>query len=118
MAVTIANVRRSRAGNIRKVFVDITGPASYTSPGGEVLTLAQLQALFPEIWGSLQALPANLNNILKFDAETPITGQAVVLDRATLKIKYYNGTTEIANAVALNAVVTRVEISYQSVTGA
>ena len=116
MAVTIANVRRSRAGNIRKVYVDITGPASYTT-NGEVLTVAQLQALAPEVWSGLQAVPANLNAILKFDAETPITGQAVVLDRATLKVKYYNGTTEIANATNLSAVVTRVEISYQAVTG-
>lgn len=117
MAVTIANVRRSRAGNVRKVYVDVTGPASYTT-GGEVLTVAQLQALAPEIWANLQAVPANLNQVLKFDAETPITGQAVVLNRATLKIMYFNGTAEIANATALNAVVTRVEISYQAVTGA
>lgn len=117
MAVTIANVRRSRAGNIRKVFCDITGPASYTT-NGEVLTLAQLQALAPEIWANLQALPTTLNLIIMFNAETPTTGQAVVLDRTNLKVKYYNGTAEIANATNLSAVVTRVEISYQAVTGA
>jgi len=117
MAVTIANVRRSRAGNIRKVYVDITGPASYGA-GGELLTVAQLQALAPEVWAGLPAVPANLNAIIHFNAETPITGQAVVLNRATLKIMYFNGTTEIAGAVNLSAVVTRVEISYQAVTGA
>lgn len=117
MAVTISNVRRSRAGNVRKVYVDVTGPASYSALG-EILTLAQLQALAPEIWSGLAALPANLNAILKFDAEVPITGHGLTLNRATLKILYFNGIVEIAGAVNLSTVVTRVEISYQAVTGA
>lgn len=118
MAVTIANVRRTRQGNLREVIVDITGPASYTA-NGEAVTLAQLQALAPEIWSNLAALPANLNSILQFDAETgQSTGHALSLDRTNLKFRYWNGTTEIAGAVNLSTVTIRARITYQAGTGA
>ena len=117
MPVAITAVRRSRAGNIRKIYVDITGPASYTT-GGEILTVAQLQALAPEIWSGLAALPSNLNAIIHFNAEVPITGQTVILNRATLKVMYFAGAAEAASLANLSAVVARVEIEYQSVTGA
>jgi len=117
MAVTFAVVRRSRQGNLRKVIVDVTGPASYTT-NGEAVTAAQIAALFPETSGNLTAAPANLNQIIQWDAEGTTGGHAVVLDRANLKVKYYNGTTEIANATNLSAVVARAEITYQASSGA
>jgi hypothetical protein len=115
MAVTITPVRRQRQGNIRTVLVDITGPASYTA-NGEVLTAAQVAALFPEVYSNLTALPANANQILQFDAETPATGHALCLDRTNWKMRYFNGTTEIAGAVNLSAVTIRVGITYQQGT--
>lgn len=117
MPVAITAVRRSRTGNLRKIYVDIVGPASYLT-NGEVLTVAQLQALAPEVWAGLQAVPANLNAIVSFQAEPSISGHTVVLDRATLKVKYYNGTTEIANTTNLSAVTVRAEIVYQGSSGA
>lgn len=116
MAVSFSVVRRSRQGNLRKVIVDMTGPASYTT-GGEVLTIAQYNALFPETHGSAGALPANANNILVFMAEDSTGGHAVALDRTNLKVMYFNGTTQIANATNLSAITQRVEITYQVSSG-
>lgn len=113
MAVSISNVRRLRQGNLREVIVDITGPASYSS-GGETITLAQLQALAPEAFANLAALPSNLNAFLQFDAEGSTGGHALVLDRANLKFMYFNGTTQIAGAVNLSAITIRARITYQS----
>ena len=104
MAVTIANVAHVIRGNERVRYVDITGPASYTT-NGEALTAANIAALTDgDGW--------TISNILKFDAEVPVTGQSLSLDRTNSKIKYYNGTTEIAAAVNLSTVVTRCEVTY------
>lgn len=117
MAVSFsAPIRRTRQGNLRKVIVDMTGPASYTT-GGEVLTLAQYNALFPETHANALALPANANNIILFVAEDSTGGHAAVLDRANLKVMYFNGTTQITNATNLSSVTVRVEITYQVATG-
>jgi hypothetical protein len=47
-----------------------------------------------------------------FDAELGPAGHSVYLDRANLKVKAFNGTTEIANATNLSAVVVRGIIEY------
>lgn len=116
MAVSFSVVRRSRQGNLRSVIVDMTGPASYTT-GGEALTVAQYNALFPETHGNANALPANANNILVFDAEPSTGGHTFVLDRANLKVMAFNGTTQITAATNLSAVTARVAIVYQVSSG-
>lgn len=105
MAVTIANKGRVVAGNTRIRYVDITGPASYTSPGGETLSSSDLKALTDADRGTI-------GDIMQFDAEPSTGGHTVVLDRANSKVKYYNGTTEIANAVNLSAVTVRCAVVY------
>lgn len=113
MAVTIANRGASGArmvlGNVHARAVDITGPASYTSPGGETLSAANIAALA----GPGRLIGDIVNDLLGISP----TGHLVVLDRTNSKIKYYNGTTEIANGIALNGVVARCIVFYSLVNG-
>jgi hypothetical protein len=103
MAVSIAVRKRSVRGNEQAVYVDITGPASYTT-GGESLSAADLVKLV----GKPGAL---IGDIVQFDAETPTTGQSLALDRTNSKVMYFNGTTQITAAVNLSAVVARAVIT-------
>ena len=116
MAVTVALVKRTRIGNVRRVIADITGPASYTA-NGEVLTIAQVQALMPEVFSNTASLPATAAAVIQTEVEVPPTGHALCLDRSSWKFRYFNGTTEIAGAVNLSAVTIRVVLSYGVGTG-
>jgi hypothetical protein len=116
MPVTIAVQRRRRVGSTREVTVDITGPASYLT-NGEVITAAQVANLFPEVSPNAVAIPTNLNGVLEFRAEDSTAGHAIALDRANLKFKYFNGTTEIAATTNLSAVVARCTFVYQPSSG-
>lgn len=102
MAVTLAVVKTINAGNSRRRIIDVTGPASYTT-GGEALTQANLNVLVGQP-GS------KIGDIQGFQAENSVLGHIVVLDRANSKVMYWDGTTQIANATNLSAVVARVEI--------
>lgn len=109
MAVTIAIVKRNTPGQSRAVYADITGPASYTT-GGETLTAAQQAQLMPEA-----GVPgtADFTKVVFLESEQePAGGRTVVLDRAGNKLLFYAGGTQVAGAVALNAVTVRVKIDY------
>lgn len=112
MAVSIsAPVKKVVRGNERVAYVDITGPASYTSPGGEALSAADIVKLCGGKAGAV------IGDIVQLDAEPSTAGHTLVLDRANSKIKYFNGTTEIANAVNLSAVVCRVSVAHSVANG-
>lgn len=102
MAVTITNRKRANCGSEHVRYVDITGPASYTT-GGEALSAADLSKLI--------GTGAVIGDIDYFGAEVPTTGQTLVLDRTNSKVMYFNGTTQIANATNLSAVTARVRIT-------
>jgi hypothetical protein len=103
MAVTIAQVRKAAEGSAKTNYVDITGPASYTT-GGEALTQANLNALV----GDVGSVIGDLNH---FDAEVTSGGHTLYLNRATSKIQFFNGTTEIANATNLSTFTSRARIA-------
>ena len=103
MAVTITVRKTSIEGNRKTVYADVTGPASYTT-GGEALSQADLNKL-------LGTPGAKIGDIALFDAEDSTAGHALVLDRTNSKVMYFNGTTQIANAVNLSAVTARVAAS-------
>lgn len=109
MAVTITSKKVVVAGNARVRYVDITGPASYTT-GGEALSAADLKALTSPTYGAI-------GDIIQLDAETSTGGHAVALDRANSKIMYFNGTTQIANAVNLSAITVRAAVVYGIANG-
>jgi hypothetical protein len=104
MAVTITNKGKVVRGNERVRYVDITGPASYTT-GGEALSASDLKALTDTDRGVI-------GDILQFDAESSTGGHTLVLDRTNSKIMYFNGTTQIANATNLSAVTVRAAVVY------
>src|SRR4051812_17583689 len=103
MAVTITSRKRANCGSEHVRYVDITGPASYTT-GGEALTAATLTPL-------VGLRGAIIGAIDSFGAKVPTTGQTLVLDRTTSKVMYFNGTTQIANATNLSAVTARARIT-------
>lgn len=103
MAVTITTRKHSVEGNRSTVYVDITGPASYTT-GGEALTQSNLN--------QLAGRPgAVIGELVLFDAEDSTGGHALVLDRTNSKIMYFNGTTQIGAAVNLSTVTARVAVT-------
>lgn len=102
MAVTIAVRKNINAGNSRRRIVDITGPASYTT-GGETLSQSDLNVL-------CGAPGSKIGDITMFDSEDSTGGHALVLDRTNSKVMYFNGTTQIGNAVNLSAIVARAEV--------
>lgn len=104
MAVTLTRRGISVEGNRRTVYHDIVGPASYTT-GGEALTTSDLNAL-------LAKPGAVIGDILSFTPEITGGGHALFLNRATSKVQYFNGTTEIANAVNLSTFTSRAGITF------
>lgn len=111
MAVTIAKrATGSRVGfdNAKVRIVDVTGPASYTT-NGEALSTADLAALSEPAIGGVGA-------IAYFNGQSP-TGHQCILDIANSKMKFYNGTTEIANTTNLSTVVCRCLVVYSVVNG-
>lgn len=102
MAVTIAQKLRAGEGSSKVNYVDITGPASYTT-GGEALSASDLKSLI----GDVNALIGDINH---FDAEVTGGGHTLFLNRATSKVQFFNGTTEIANATNLSTFTSRVRV--------
>lgn len=111
MAVTISTpVKRVVRGNERVAYVDLTGPASYTT-GGEALSAADIVKLCGGKAGAV------IGDIVSFDAEPSTAGHTVVLDRANSKIMYFNGTTQIAAATNLSAVTVRAAVTHSVSNG-
>lgn len=112
MAVTIAIVSRSVAGNAREVIADITGPASYTT-GGELLTAAQQAQLFPELGGNPTL---NMNAIKFFDAEVNLGATPALLsctiDKTNNKIAFTAAGAQAASLANLSAQVVRCKFRY------
>ena len=103
MAVTITVRKRIVRGNEQVIVADITGPASYTT-GGEALSQSDLNRLLGRPGG-------RIGEIEIADFEPSTGGHSLVLDRANSKVMYFNGTTQIANATNLSAVVARAAFS-------
>jgi len=98
--VTAAIKGRGVRGSTRWIAVDITGSNSYAT-NGDTLTAAVIAQILG-IEGNFQ-----LTDVILFTAEIGNAGHALRLDRTNKKIKFFNGTTEIANAVDVSAVVCR-----------
>lgn len=112
MAVTLTNLKKVVAGNHCRVVGTITGPASYTSPGGELLTATQIAQL-TEAAGGTNRSTTSLASIRSFDSEVePANFRSLVLDRTNLKVKFVAGSTEVANATNLSAVA----INFEAIT--
>lgn len=103
---TVVIKRRQIVGTRRITTVDITGSASYATNGDSVVA-ADLQALLPEY-----KAPTTLNVVDIFLTEPSSAGHEVYFDRANSKVKFFNGTTEIANATNLAAVTVRAQLEY------
>lgn len=109
MAVTLSVVKRISAGNARRVIVDVTGPASYTT-GGEALTAAQQTYLMPEA-GVVAS--ADFSKATYFDSEVePANFRSLVLDKTNNKMLFAAGGTQVGAATNLSAVTIRCEIIY------
>lgn len=105
--VTITKIRRSVAGNRRKVTFTITMSNSYAS-GGDTIAVADIQSLLQEY-----RAPTTLNVVDLFDSEIALVGGIdVSLDRANALIKAWNGTTQIGNGTDLSASSLRAAIEY------
>jgi hypothetical protein len=113
-AVTIGTAKGKQrvVQGSRSLFVDIVGPASYLT-GGEILTAAQLNELMPEYGGNLGAVAADFAKIEFFESEFDTAARYIIYDRATGKLMYWQGNTQIANATNLSAVTLRCRIEYQ-----
>lgn len=114
MALTIRQLSRDNAhselpdGTRRRV-VEITFDNSYAT-GGEAISAGDLVALTDAQPPSGAAW--SVLDIVRFDAEAGQAGHHVALDRANQKLKAFNGTTEIANATDLSALVVRATVEY------
>jgi hypothetical protein len=114
MAVTLSVAKRLASGNTRRVIVDVTGPASYTT-GGELLTAAQQNYLFPEL-GSGQSLA--MSACVYFDSETePANFRSLVLDKTNNKMLFTAAGAQVASTTNLSAVTIRCEMVYGGISG-
>ena len=98
MAHTVSVVNRDAAGSRHRAFLDITGPASYTT-GGEPLTPGQLGL------GGVDFFPSQV----VMDS-THTTLKVVIYDIATSKLLWFVESTgaEVAGAVDLSDFTFRV----------
>lgn len=109
MAVTAVMVEKSVTNDGYISYVDITGPASYTT-GGEALTAGQVNAILPMLGGGLAV--ADLPKVLQFiTSEITAGGYEATIDRPNGKVLFFAGP-QVAGAVNLAAVVCRVRLKY------
>lgn len=118
MAVTITTVRRSRAGNLRRVIADVVGPTSYTT-GGETLTVAQERYLFPEIDANLGTV--DFTHCVYFRSETAVATTpaflSCALDKVNNKMAFQASGAEATSTTNLSAQTVRCEFTYQFGSG-
>lgn len=103
MAVSITVKKRGAEGSAKVAYVDITGPASYTT-GGETLSASDLKTLI----GDPSAVIGDIDH---FDAEVTNGGHTLFLDRTNSKILFFNGTTQITAATNLSTFTARVRVA-------
>lgn len=78
----------------------ITGSASYANPGGDTISASGIETI----------MGTNVNDLTYADQiiiSPANTGHNVWIDVTTAKVKFFNGTTEIANAVPLSTVIAK-----------
>lgn len=107
--VAVAIVDRGVRGNRKYVTADVTMSASYAT-NGDTIVAADIAKLLPEGETLAQLLDFTFIN-------RGASGHSLELDRANSKVKAFNGTTEIANATNLSAVVGRLHAEYGRRTG-
>lgn len=105
-AATVTAKRRQYVGNRVRQSFDLTFSASYAT-NGDTLAASELAKIVPE-----RKVVADLVFVDYADFEASPSGHSVYLDRTNLKVKAFNGTTEIANATNLSAIVVRGMIEY------
>lgn len=104
--VTITPKRKNYSNNRVRQSFDLTFSASYAT-NGDTIPAAELAKIIPD-----RKTISDLNFVDLFIAELGPAGHELYLDRANLKVKAFNGITEIANATNLSAVVARCIIEY------
>lgn len=107
-AATITLKRKQIVGNRVRQSFDLTLSASYAT-NGDTLAASELAKIVPD-----RKVITDLLFVDYFDAELGPAGHAIWFDRTNLKVKAFNGTTEIANATNLAAVVVRCIAEYGS----
>src|SRR5712692_7951553 len=100
--VAVAIKGRGVRGSSRWILADITGSSSYATNGDTIVAADITKILGVE--GNFA-----LTDVLSFQSEIGNAGHSLRLDRTNKKIKFFNGTTEIANAVDVSTVVCRCE---------
>lgn len=109
MAVTAVVVEKSATHDGYISYVDITGPASYTT-GGEALTAGQVNQILPMLGGGLAV--ADLPRVLQFvQSEVGVGGHAAMIDRANGKVLFFIGP-QVTSTTNLGAVTCRVRLKY------
>jgi hypothetical protein len=107
--VTTAIVERQVKGSKYETTVDITMSSSYATSGDTIQAADIAKILTPGGFA--------LTDVKQFHAEIGVAGHHAYLDRTNKKITVWNGTTQIANAVDLSAVVFRCTFVYGGVGG-
>lgn len=117
MAVTLSIVKRAISGNQRRVVVDVTGPASYTT-GGEAMTAAQFSLLFPEFatTGTPDWTKATFVDVETAFATTPAFLSGMI-DKTTGKFVFTTAGAQTGAATNLSAQTIRMNILYAGITG-
>ena len=107
--VTVVVVDRGVKGSAKEVIADITMSSSYAT-SGDTIQAADILKILPE--------GEALTELIEFDIDTKsLGGHGLTLDRTNKKVLAHNGTTEIANATNLSAVVGRLIARYGRRTG-
>lgn len=108
MAVTLSNIKHIVQGNERKTYFDVTGPASYTT-GGETVTIAQQR----QIQRADVPTAIDLTKITFVESEVePANARYCTIDKTNNKVMFWAGSTQVANATNLAAVVIRCCVTY------
>jgi hypothetical protein len=105
-AATIVAKRKQVTGNRVRQSFDLTLSASYAT-NGDTLAASELAKIIPD-----RKTITDLNFVDIVEFELGAAGHALYLDRTNLKVKAFNGITEIANATNLATVVIRGIIEY------
>lgn len=108
MAVTLNVVEQAVTEEGYISFVDVTGPASYTT-GGEVLTAAQVNQLMPRLGGG--AALADVSKIQFVHSETGPGGHSVAIDRTNQKVLFFIGP-QVAGSTNLGTTTVRIRVKY------
>lgn len=108
MALGISIVAKQVGSELAVTVADITGQNPYT-PGGDLLTAAQVNQLLPGLGGG--AVLTDTSKIQFFTSEVDLSGRTLAINKTTGKILFFLVGAE-AGAIDLSAVTIRCRISY------